>query len=98
MGQFQAVGLCLGERRELVEAGPSRPRDFVLDGPRDVFLAGKNGLLLTSYLGSLLHVPAVFVGIKSPPEYRTDLAIVVVARLVAVGFLLSIMIKRFSRR
>jgi hypothetical protein len=65
----------------------------------DVFLAGKNGLLLTSYLGSLFHVPAVFFGIKSPPEYpELYLAIVVVARLVAVGFLLSIIIKRFSRR
>jgi hypothetical protein len=65
----------------------------------DVFLKQKDSLLITSYLKSFIHVPAVFFGIKTPLEYpELYLAIILVVRLIMVGFLLSIIIKRFSRR
>lgn len=65
----------------------------------DVFLAGKNRLLLTSYFESILNAPAVFFGVKSPQGYP-DLYLVVILfiRLTMVAFFLSIIIKRFSRR
>lgn len=65
----------------------------------DVFLKQKDSLMITSYLKSFIHVPAVFFGIKAPSEYpELYLAIILVVRLIMVGFLLSIIIKRFSRR
>jgi hypothetical protein len=65
----------------------------------DVFICGKNGLLLSSYFESLAQVPVVFFGIKAPAQYPgLYLSIVLSVRLVMVGFLLSIIIKRFSRR
>ncbi len=66
---------------------------------RHVFLTGKNRLLLTSYFESISQVPAVFFGIKFPQEYPgLYLVVILFARLVLVGFFLSIVIKRFSRR
>ena len=65
----------------------------------DVFLTGKDIGRIISYRESFLHVPAVFLGIKSPQEYpELYLAIVFAIRFVMMGFLLSIIIKRFNRR
>lgn len=65
----------------------------------DVFLAGKNRLMLTGYFESIFDVPAIFFGVKSPQSYpELYLAIILFVRLVMVAFFLSIIIKRFSRR
>ncbi len=65
----------------------------------DVLLTGKDSGRAVSYFQSCLHAPAVFFGIKSPEEYpELYLAIIVAIRLVMMGFLLSIIIKRFNRR
>lgn len=54
---------------------------------------------IRSYLDAFLATPEVFLGVSSPPAYpKWYLAIVTLMRLVLVGFLLAIIIKRFNRR
>jgi hypothetical protein len=56
--------------------------------------AGKLGLF-----PALAQVPPVFFGAVSPGNYPAwYLTVVVVARLIAFGFFMSIVIKRFNRR
>lgn len=65
----------------------------------DVFLTKEDCGLLISYFKSFVHAPAILFGVKSPTDYpELYLAVILVVRLVVVGFLLSIIIKRFSRR
>jgi hypothetical protein len=48
---------------------------------------------------SLITAPQVFFGVVSPPWYPgLYVSLIVLVRLVAVGFFLSIIIKRFNRR
>ena len=52
-----------------------------------------------SYLSSLVKMPEVFLGISSPPDYPSSyLSFIFFVRLVAMGFFMSIIIKRFNRR
>lgn len=72
---------------------------MVLMAIADVHFENRNAILLTSYLDALAHMPGVFFGLKAPASYpELYLSSIVVVRLIAVGFLLSIIIKRFSRR
>jgi hypothetical protein len=72
---------------------------LVLMAVADVFLRGKDSLLLISYLSSFGYVPAVFFGTTIPSEYPAlYVSFVVLVRLVMVGFLLSIIVKRFGQR
>lgn len=64
----------------------------------DVFLTGKNRLLLTSYLDSLSHAPAIAFGDRPPTYPELYVVAILVVRLVMMGFFLSIVIKRYSRR
>ena len=52
-----------------------------------------------SYWDSVLAMPGVFLGVSSPSYYSNlYLALIFFARLVAMGFFMSIIIKRFNRR
>lgn len=54
---------------------------------------------LGGYVASMERAVEIFLGVLSPPEYsRFALALVTLARLIFVGFLLSIIIKKFNRR
>ena len=62
-------------------------------------LAFKNITQVSSYLSSFLKMPEVFLGISSPPGYPgLYLSFIFFVRLVAMGFFMSIIIKRFNRR
>lgn len=62
-------------------------------------IAWDNPLLVTSYLNALLKAPQIFLGVISPDYYpRWYLTIIVFVRLVAMGFFMSIIIKRYNRR
>jgi len=62
-------------------------------------IAFKNITQVSSYLSSFLKMPAVFLGILSPPYYPSlYLSLIFLVRLVAMGFFLSIIIKIFNRR
>jgi hypothetical protein len=54
---------------------------------------------LDSYITALESSPEIFLGVLTPPRYETwYLTTVTLVRLVAIGFLLSIIIKKFNRR
>lgn len=54
---------------------------------------------LSSYWSSFWSMPAVFLGTLSPQHYSESyLAFICFIRLVAIGFFISIIIKRFNRR
>lgn len=62
-------------------------------------IALKNVSQVSSYLRAFLKMPDVFLGISSPPDYPNYyLSLIFFVRLVAMGFFLSIIIKRFNRR
>jgi len=62
-------------------------------------LAFKNITQVSSYLHSFLEMPSAFLGISSPPGYpKSYLSFIFFIRLVAMGFFMSIIIKRFNRR
>lgn len=59
----------------------------------------KNAINLYEYFHSFCDAPSVFLGIKSPTQYPSiHLAFIATIRLLAIGFFLSIFIKRFNRR
>ena len=54
---------------------------------------------LKSYADALIRSPQIFLGILTPPNYPGwYLALVMSVRLIAFGFFMSIVIKRFNRR
>jgi hypothetical protein len=54
---------------------------------------------ISSYLQSFIEAPQVFLGTLSPSYYSSlYLTVVLFIRLVAFGFFMSIIIKRFNRR
>jgi len=62
-------------------------------------LAFKDTAKINSYWNSFLTMPEIFLGVTSPSNYHNlYLALIVFARLVTIGFFLSIIIKRFNRR
>lgn len=55
--------------------------------------------VIGSYLSAFLRSSEVFMGIPAPPELpKPYVAAITLARLIAVGFLLSIILKKFNRR
>ena len=54
---------------------------------------------LGSYASAFLTASEIFVGVLTPDYYRKSyLALMTLIRLAAIGFFLSILIKRFNRR
>ncbi len=65
---------------------------------RDVFLRRDPSQLL-DYFAAAVDAPQIFLGTLVPSGYSAGyLAVIVFFRLVAFAFLMSIVIKRFSRR
>jgi len=59
----------------------------------------KNPWMVASYTKAIVESPEVFFGVISPPEYAPwYLTLIMVVRLITVGFFLSIILKRFNRR
>lgn len=62
-------------------------------------IAFKDPQRLDSYAQSLLESPQVFLGTLSPKHYPNSyLTAILFVRLIAFGFFMSIIIKRFNRR
>jgi hypothetical protein len=62
-------------------------------------LTFKDPTKVLSYFDAILEMPAVFLGVSSPTFYPDlYLAFIFFTRLVAMGFFMSIIIKRFNRR
>ena len=58
-----------------------------------------NSQRIDSYIKSLFNAPQVFLGTLSPSNYPSlYLTVILVFRLIAFGFLMSILIKRLNRR
>jgi hypothetical protein len=96
---FKILDFIWGNGESLLKLGRSIVLIFASMALFDVYHMGKDGLLLTSYGESFLHVPAIFFGIKSPAEYSEFyLACIAASRLVAMGLFISILVKRFNRR
>lgn len=70
------------------------------ESPSRPWLAMSSGThIVSQFLMSLRRVPAIFFGAKSPSNYNDlYLAAIVFIRLISVSFLMSIVIKRYSRR
>jgi len=59
----------------------------------------KDVTLIGSYVKSIYEMPQIFLGILSPSYYsKAYLSFILFIRLVAMGFFMSIIIKRFNRR
>jgi hypothetical protein len=55
--------------------------------------------MVKSYKDAFLRSVEVFMGVSVPPEYsKPYVAFITLVRLITVGFLLSLIIKRFNRR
>jgi hypothetical protein len=64
----------------------------------DVAILGEPDRVAT-YGYALFRAPQIFLGTLSPEDYSKGyLALITFLRLVAMGFFLSIIIKRFNRR
>jgi hypothetical protein len=64
----------------------------------DVFVF-KDATKINNYWNSFLMTPEIFLGVTSPLNYhKFYLALIVLTRLLAIGFFISILIKRFNRR
>lgn len=62
-------------------------------------ISHKDATLISSYVKSIFEMPQIFLGILSPPDYsKAYLSFIFFIRLVAMGFFMSIIIKRFNRR
>ena len=62
-------------------------------------LAFEDATKINSYWNSFLTMPEIFLGVTSPSNYhKFYLSSIVFTRLAAIGFFLSIIIKRFNRR
>lgn len=71
---------------------------FILIAISYVFILGDKRSLL-DYWYALGIAPSIFLGVLMPPEYpKLIVSFIVLARLIMVGFFLSIVIKRFNRR
>lgn len=58
-----------------------------------------NVINLNDYYNSFCDMPSIFLGIKSPTNFPSIyLAFISSIRLLAIGFFLSILIKRYNRR
>ena len=54
---------------------------------------------VASYTDAIIKMPEIFLGVTSPKYYPSwYLAIIFFTRLIAMGFFMSIIIKRFNRR
>ncbi len=59
----------------------------------------KNPNIIINYLNSLRLMPSIFLGVNSPSYYSYFyLSLIAFLRLLAIGFFISILIKRFNRR
>ena len=62
-------------------------------------IAFKDGTMIISYWNSFLMMPEIFLGVTSPFIYsKSYLALIFFTRIVAMGFFLSIIIKKFNKR
>ncbi len=65
---------------------------------RDVFIH-RDPWQVRSYLSAAVQAPQIFLGTTSPSYYSSGyLALIVLCRLIAFAFLMSIVLKRFNRR
>jgi len=64
----------------------------------DVLKYGKRDQI-NSYWISFLAMPGIFLGVSSPSYYNSlYLSLIVIIRLLTIGFFLSMIIKKFNRR
>lgn len=96
--KFKALDLIWGNGESLLRLILSVLGVLVLMAFKDVCYGGDPGRV-QSYFVSLIKSLAVFLGTLTPDDYgKTYLSLITFIRLVAVGFFLSIIIKRFNRR
>ena len=96
---FKAFDYIWGNGESLWKLGRAILAILIALSLVDVAVAGRDPLRIPSYLESFARAPVLFFGILGFPEYHPlYLATVLVVRLVMVAFLISIIIKRFSRR
>lgn len=95
---FKAMDLIWGNGESTLKLVRSIVIILALMSTIDVF-SFSNPIKLSSYWNSFWAMPSVFIGSSSPQHYsELYLAFVCFIRLVTIGFFMSIIIKRFSRR
>jgi hypothetical protein len=96
--KFKALDLIWGNGESLSRLIRSMFVVLVLMALRDVAVDG-DPARVQSYFTSFIRSLAIFFGTLTPDDYgKVYLALITCVRLVAVGFFLSIIIKKFSRR
>ncbi len=95
---FKSMDLIWGNGESLLKLVRSVVIILTLMSIFDVFSFG-DPIKLSSYWTSFSAAPSVFLGTSSPEHYsKSYLALVAFVRIVAIGFFISIIIKRFNRR
>jgi len=96
--EFKALDKIWGNGESAFKLVRSTIAVLVLMSLIDV-LAFRDPKQIQSYLQAVALTPQLFLGTVSPTHYSSlYLTAILVVRLVAVGFFLSIIIKRFNRR
>src|ERR1700730_10879771 len=98
MAEVQSIRLHLGQWGKALPLSCFVLIVIVLMALGDVAFDG-DPARVGSYLASFIKSFAIFFGTLIPDDYgKAYLAVITCFRLVAVGFFLSIIIKKFSRR
>ncbi|MBD2312971.1 pentapeptide repeat-containing protein [Desertifilum sp. FACHB-1129] len=96
--QFKLLDLIWGNGESLWKLVRAILIIFVLMTLSDVFVF-KDYQRIDSYIQSVFKAPQIFFGTLSPSNYPSSyLTVILFIRLVAFGFFMSILIKRFNRR
>jgi hypothetical protein len=96
--QFKLLDIIWGNGESLWKLVRATLTIFALMALIDV-LVFKDYQRIDSYIQSFVKAPQIFFGTLSPSNYpSTYLTVILFIRLVAFGFFMSILIKRFNRR
>jgi hypothetical protein len=96
--EFKLLSYIWGNGESAYRLGISAVVLIVLAAIVDVF-AFRDWHRAESYVDALIAMPAIFLGVQAPDSYpKLYLAALMFVRLIAIGFFLSIIIKRFNRR
>jgi hypothetical protein len=96
--EFKLLDFIWGNGESLLKLGRAVVLVFLFMAVVDVRFWGQPDKV-DSYISAFENVPQIFLGVLTPENYpKTYVTVITFIRLIAMGFFLSIIIKRFNRR
>jgi hypothetical protein len=95
---FKILDFIWGNGESALKLGRAVGLVFLIMAAIDVHFWG-NPENVDSYISAFENIPQIFLGVLTPEHYpKTYITGITFTRLIAMGFFLSIIIKRFNRR